>query len=75
MFIYCHNICVSSCFKNINFCAVSFLCFLYSEILLEFKWNNIILRLQVDMDTPPSKGTEGDAVSFGDEGDIIGQPA
>jgi hypothetical protein len=27
------------------------------------------------MDTPPSKGTEGDAVSFGDEGDIIGQPA
>jgi hypothetical protein len=74
LFIYCHNICVSSCFENLNFCALSFLCSLYSEILLECKWSNIIICLQVDMDTAHSNSTEGDAVSFGDEGDAIGLP-
>jgi hypothetical protein len=72
--IYCHNICVSSCFENINFCVVSFLCFLYTEILLECKWSNIILCLQVDMDTAHSDSDEVDAVSFGDEVDAIVLP-
>jgi len=54
------------------FCEVSFLCFLYSELLHERKWNNIYL--QVDMDSADSNITEGDAVSGHDEGDALGGP-
>ena len=35
--------CVTSCSENKNFCEVSFLYFLYSELLHERKWNNIYL--------------------------------
>jgi hypothetical protein len=74
MFIYCHNICVTSCSENKNFCEVSFLCFLYCELLLERKWNNIFLYLQVDMAAAQSRRIERDAVSFRYEDDAFVRP-
>jgi hypothetical protein len=66
MFIYCHNICVTACSENKNVSEVSFLCFMYCELLLECKWNIIFLYLQVDMGNAFVKCSEGD------EGDATG---
>jgi hypothetical protein len=74
IFIYCHNICVTSCSENKNVCEISFLCFLYYELLLKRKWNNVFLYLQVDMAAAHSSSTEWDAVSLGDEDDAPGLP-